>query len=202
MSRWPEAQWQVYDNGCQQWKWAEMGDRRGSWSHFWRALYLKRVVEDGQGLLEFARPEQLLYTNVGRGGKIDQLLRQSGCQEFFEGERIVALYHQHGADELVHRALKDFGTEQLPFERFAPNAAYYYTMLVAFFLFEAFKEDVCTDLVPLRSYASTLRRILIDLAGKIVRHGRRRILKVARASWDQLNLRQLWERSGAAAPLG
>ena len=50
MSRWPEAQWQVYDNGCQQWKWAEMGDRRGSWSHFWRALYLKRVVEDGQVL--------------------------------------------------------------------------------------------------------------------------------------------------------
>ena len=47
------------------------------------------------------------------------------------------------ADELVHRALKDFASQTLPFKRFAPNAAYYYTLLVAFFLYECFKEDVC-----------------------------------------------------------
>jgi hypothetical protein len=42
-------------------------------------------------------------------------------------------YHGRGADELVHRGLKDFGFEELPFLRFAPHVALYYTMVVAFF---------------------------------------------------------------------
>lgn len=49
----------------------------------------------------------------------------------------------------MHRALKDFACEVLPFQRFSANAAFYYTMLVAFFLYECFKEDVCQPVVPL-----------------------------------------------------
>ena len=55
---------------------------------------------------------------------------------------LIACYHERGSDELANRALKDFGHEQLPFKRFAPNAAWYYTMLVGHFLLESFKEDV------------------------------------------------------------
>jgi hypothetical protein len=70
---------------------------------------------------------------------------------------IIASYHGRGADELVHRALKDFGFEELPFLRFAPNTALYYTMLVAFVLCECFKQDVCGEVIPLEAYATTLR---------------------------------------------
>ena len=54
-----------------------------------------------------------------------------------------------GRDELVNRGLKDFGCEQLPFAKFAPNAAFYYLMAISFFLFEVFKKDVGTDIIPL-----------------------------------------------------
>jgi hypothetical protein len=69
---------------------------------------------------------------------------------------LIACYHERGSDELANRAIKDFGHEQLPFKRFAPNAAWYYTMLVGHFLLESFKEDVGAPVVAIGSYASTV----------------------------------------------
>jgi hypothetical protein len=114
------------------------------------------VVTSKQRLLEFARPLSIYYTNLGRGGEIDQRLTAIGLQHACLAEKIIAEAHSRGADELVHRGLKDFGFEELPFLRFAPNAAFYCTLLMAFFLFESFKEDVCRDVIPVESYATTL----------------------------------------------
>ena len=90
-------------------------------------------------------------------------------------------HHQRGADELPHRGVKEFGSEQLPFQRFAANQAYYYLMLVSFFLFETFKEDTLQDILPITSYATTIRRKLVDFAAKVVRKGGQFILKVPQA---------------------
>src|SRR5438552_15787505 len=95
---------------------------------------------------------------------------------------VTAWSHQRGADELPHRGLKEFGCEQLPFKRFATNQAYYYLMLISFFLFESFKEDNLKDILPIHSYATTLRRKLVDLAAKVVRTGHEVILKVTQAA--------------------
>jgi hypothetical protein len=104
---------------------------------------------------------------------------------------------QYSSDELVHRALKDFGFEELPFKRFAQNAAFYYTMLTAFFLYESFKQDVCSEVVEIGAYATTVRRKLIDVAAKIVRHSGRVTLKVTAATWKGLRFVDLWKKSGA-----
>ena len=103
--------------------------------------------------------------------------------------------HSRGADELVHRALKDFGFEELPFLRFGPNAAFYYTMLVAFFLLECFKEDVCREVVPLGERTPPPWRQIIDVAAKIVRHAGQVILKVTEATMARLQVAKLWARS-------
>ena len=97
----------------------------------------------------------------------------------------------------MHRAFKDFGFEQLPFKRFAPNAAFYYTMLVSFFLFETFKQDVCAPVLEPVCYATTLRRRIIDFAAKIVRHGGRVVLKIAAATCEQINFFLLWKKSSS-----
>jgi hypothetical protein len=39
----------------------------------------------------------------------------------------------------------------------AANQAYYYLMLVSFFVFESFKEDTRNDILPIPSYATTVR---------------------------------------------
>ncbi len=97
---------------------------------------------------------------------------------------------------MVHRALKDFASEQLPFKRFNQNAAFYYTMLIAFFLYEAFKEDVCAPVIKISSYATTLRRKILDVAGKIVSHSGKITLKVTVSTWESLNFYQLWIKNG------
>jgi len=91
--------------------------------------------------------------------------------------------------------------KQLPFKRFGANQAYYYMMLVSFFLFETFKEDNLKDILPITSYATTVRRTLIDFAAKVVRTGRESILKVPQAIMDSLKLQTLWARCQNASPI-
>lgn len=190
--------WKRYHNGKHAWDYLELGDRRQSWKQFRRAIFCRPMDKNGQLLLEFVRPETIIYSNLGMGAAIDQQLKDARYGHLLQAASIIALSQGRGADELVHRALKDFACETLPFKKFAHNAAFYYTMLTAFFLFECFKEDVCSDVVPLESYPTTLRRKVLDLAAKIVRTSGTIILKVAQAAWDTLQFDKLWNK--AASP--
>jgi hypothetical protein len=174
------------------WEYAEFGSKRDNWKMFRRALYC-RLINDGPQLrLPGTRPDTIIITNLGLGGRIDELLKQAGqSSKYLSADAILAGYHVRGSDELANRALKDFGHEQLPFTRFTPNAAWYYMMLVSHFLFEAFKEDAAAPAVSVNAYASTVRRLLIDIAGKIVRHSGRVVLKVAHSSFKSLRLEEL-----------
>jgi hypothetical protein len=187
----------IYQTKEQVWDYVELMDRRGSWKQSRRAIYCRPRQEGVQLLLEFARPDTILYTNLGRGEAIDEQLARVGQTERTTATGIIEFAHGRGRDELVHRAFEDFGHEELPFKRFAPNAAYYSLMAVAFFLFETFKEDVCSGVIPVTAYATTVRRTLIDCAAKIVRTAGRIILKVTSATWNELQLDVLWQRSGS-----
>jgi hypothetical protein len=191
------GQWQQYRHQQQVWDYLELGDRRGTWKTFRRAFLCRPVTEGQQRLLDYVRPLSIFYTNLGMGQAIDQRLAAVGQKHYLGAAGLIAGYHGRGADELVHRGLKDFGFEELPFLRFAPNAALYYTMLVAFFLFECFKMDVCGDVIPIEAYATTLRRRLIDVAGKVVRHAGKIILKIAAAAMEHLQFADLWAKSSA-----
>ena len=51
------------------------------------------------------------------------------------------------------------------------------------------------------SYPSTVRRQVLDTAGKIVRHAGEVVLKVTRATWQRLDFGRLWQRANAPPPL-
>lgn len=187
-----KSQWKIYENENQVWEFMEFGDRRGSWKMFRRCIYCRPVYKDKQMLFKFARPDTLIYTNLGTNGPIDEQLRTIGLEKMFKAQTIIKEYHGRGSDELVHRALKDFRSEQLPFKRFHQNAAFYYTMVIGFFLYETFKEDVCSPIVSVNSYATTLRRKVLDIAGKIISHAGKITLKVTMSVWNSINFYQLW----------
>jgi hypothetical protein len=207
--------WQHYANGQQLWDFLEFTDRRGTWDHRWRALYLRPRYEAQQALIAYARPETVLYTNLGQGMAIDAVWHAAGQNHWLESPRIIQSSHDRGADELVHRAFKDFGFEQLPFQCFAANGALYYSMVAAFLMFEAFKYDVCDPqqeseaepqtITPCRlkltAYASTVRRQLLDVAGKLVRTAHKVYLKVTQADWDRLDWGVLWRRCNTPPPI-
>jgi len=190
------AAWRQYQTKDQIWDYAEFMDRRVSWEKTRRAIYTSPRQEGAQFLLAFARPDTILYTNLGMKEAIDEQLTRAGETGMTTAEGVIALSHGRGCDELVNRGFKDFGHEELPFKRFAPNAAWYYLMAVAFFLFESFKEDVCADVVPVAAYATTIRRTVIDFAAKLVHTGGKIIFKVTEATWKALQFEVLWRRSG------
>ncbi len=65
-----------------------------------------------------------------------------------------------------------------------------------------FKEDVCVPAVSITAYPATLRRILIDLAGKIVRTGGKIILKIAESVMRLLRFDKLWEKCSQVPSFG
>ena len=66
---------------------------------------------------------------------------------------------------------------------------------------ETFKEDVGISVVPVGAYANTVRRRLIDIAGKIVFHSGKIILKISSACFESLRLGELFERCKQAPPI-
>lgn len=177
------------------WEYAEFGTKRGNWKRFRRAIYCRLCNYGSQLRLPGTGPDTVIITNIGLGGTVDELPEKAGVMsEYVSAASIVAGYHVRGSDELVNRGFKDFGHEQLPFTRFTPNAAWYYMLLIGFFLFESFKEDAASPVVSITAYASTVRRQLIDVAGKIVRHSSRVVLKVARCAFEGLQLAEILKR--------
>lgn len=199
----PAAQWNpFYDRkGKNIWEYIEFGSKRGNWKRFRRAFYCLLKNDGLQLCLPGFRPDTVIYTNIGMGMEIDRLLLLAGAQEYLTTEAILAGYHERGCDELANRALKDFGNEKLPFLKFNPNAAWYYTMLLSHFVLEAFKEDICSEVIPASSYATTVRRHLVDIAGKIVCHGGKVILKITQSVWDRLHFSDLWVKCNNQLPL-
>jgi hypothetical protein len=196
-----EPEWKVYDNGRQEWSYASFQYQCEKWKRAYPALYTRPKYEGQQRLLEFARPDNIIVTNLAAGEPAFDQLPPGLRKYWLDDESVIFHHHQRGADELPHRGLKEFGSEQLPFKRFASNRAFYYLMVVSFFLFQTFKEDSLKDILPVTAGATTVRRQLMDLAAKVVRRGGQVILKVPRAVMQRLQLQTLWTRCQNASPI-
>lgn len=86
---------------------------------------------------------------------------------------------------------KDFAGELLPFKSFSHNEVWFFLMLIAFNLFELFKQGCDQLLETSAMYPPTYRRNFIDIAGKIVRHAGKTILKTTVSHYSRLEA--LWE---------
>ena len=195
---------QFYENkiGKRTWYFLDFSDNRKTWISSWRCLYTKPISDScGQVLLDFERPESVIYTNLGMSNEITHKILSSRNWSSIEPETIISTYHNRARDELVNRAFKDFGTEQLPFKGFTANSVYYYLMAIAFFLFESFKYDMDNESIPVSWYPSTFRRRFTDSAGKIIYSGRRIILKLTALFYRTFNLEALWKKSGTVQPV-
>ena len=178
------------------WRFFEFGGKLKSWDKFRRCIFTNLYRDDtGQYLMDFAKPDSIIYTNIGNSPVADQKLRDAGANHYFEAEAIIKLSHARGADELIHRSIKEMATkEQLPFKQFGMNRAYYFMLVFTHFLFEAYKQDVTADVIPIEVYPNTFRRKLIDFAAKIVSHARNTVLKVSNTIYDTINIELLWNR--------
>jgi len=105
---WESGDWKVYDNGHQEWEYLEFGYRFDSWRRFYRAIYTRPVYEGEQRLLDFARPDNLILTNLGVNSEVLGDYSAVDRWQILHLESIICSHQQRGADELPHRGLKDF----------------------------------------------------------------------------------------------
>lgn len=196
-----EEDWERYHHETQSWDFLEFEWGCDSWEYAYRTFYTRPVYENCQGLLEFARPDNVIITNLDVESPVLAPLTEAERACWLKPETIIASHHQRGADELPHRGLKDFGFEQLPFKRFAANSAFYYCMLIAFLLFETFKQDVLHEVIPVTSYATSVRRKLVDISAKIVTTSHEIILKVSKHVMETLQFSTLWNRCKQVCPI-
>jgi hypothetical protein len=190
-----------YQKGKIVWNYIEFGNQLKSWKKFRRCIFTTMTTDDkGQILLQFARPDNIIYTNLGTNKQLDDRLIKCGGEEYISVKGVIALSHQRGKDELIHRSLKELATkEQLPFEKMYMNRACYYFLVICHFMFESYKRDVLSDVVSVVSYPNTIRRKFIDFAVKIIRHSGQIIMKVTQSIqsiYDNLNIALIWKLSG------
>jgi hypothetical protein len=196
MKHLPE-EWRKFEKKGDVIEYLDFHDQRNCWKKGYRAIYTKHACKDGEFRLAFDRPENIIYTNL----EGTELLREKGLDKYASSEEIVRLYHLRAKDELVNRGIKEFVDETLPFKSFESNGVYYFLSIISFNLFTAFQRDVLKPIIPSVSYPDTVRRLFIDIAGKIVRKGRETILKFRQEVVDRLNLFDLWKKCGTVIPI-
>jgi hypothetical protein len=178
------------------WHFVEYANKLKSWSKFRRCIFTRLHRDDtGQYAMGFGKPDSIIYTNIGNCPQADEKLRAAGGNEWFEAETIVRKSHERGADELIHRSIKELATkEQLPFKSFGMNRAYYFMLVFTHFIFEAYKRDVTAQVIPITVYPNTFRRKLIDFAAKITSRARNIVLNVTKSVYETINFDLLWIR--------
>jgi len=165
-------------------------------TRFRRCIFTKLHRDDtGQYAMGFGKPDSIIYTNIGNCPVADKRLRAAGGNEWFEAETIIRKSHQRGADELIHRSIKELATkEQLPFKSFRMNRAYYFLLVITHFIYEAYKQDVKAQVIPVTLYPNTFRRKLIDFAAKITSRARSIMFNVTKIVYQTIIIDQLWKR--------
>lgn len=177
------------------WQFAEIGNKLGSWKKFRRCIITKLLCDgNGQYVMGLDSVESVIYTNIGNCPIADQRLMAAGGSDYFKSEIIIEKIHKRGADELIHRSIKELATkEQLPFKSFGMNRAYYFIIVFTHFIFETYKQDVTAQVLPITSYPNTFRRKLIDFAVKITSHSRNTIMNVNKTVFKNINITELWK---------
>jgi len=200
----------TYNSGGESWRFLEFGNKLKSWNRigFLRTIYTSLVCEEnGQMILEFARPDSVIYTKIRTGSRLAELLMEAGHGECVDAEQIIAMAHARGNSELTNRSFNDFMTsEQLPFKRFGMNAAYYYLMVIGHFLMDCYNSDVLQGVVSAigaNSYPTTIRRRVIGFAATIVKSANAVRLKITQATHRFINAETLCKRcsGGGLTPI-
>ena len=72
------------------------------------------------------------------------------------------------------------------------NRSYYFLLVITHFMFEAYKQDVTVDVIPVTVYPNTFRRKFIDFAVKITTGSRYITLNLNKAVFELLKMDDIW----------
>ena len=74
-------------------------------------------------------------------------------------------------------------------------------MVIGFFVFETFKEDALSEVISINSYATTIRRKLVDFAAKITKKGHQIVMKVPHSIMEMYKIDKIWNKCQNPVPI-
>lgn len=93
------------------WFYTEYDNRRKSWKTIFITINLKPITEydGGKVLLEYARPELIIYTNILTNDEITRGIQKTykSDETKISPQTIINAYHFRDKDSLLNRVLKD-----------------------------------------------------------------------------------------------
>jgi hypothetical protein len=179
-----------FEYGCDTWK----GDK-------YRTIYTSPLKEGNQLLFIGTEKDSAIITNIGVNKFLEDIFGYELFEYWHNANNIIHHHHLQGYAELAHKRFKDFRNEHLPFKHFHCNLAFYYTALVAFDLFEAFKRDILNGLFEKDAYPSTVRNRFINCACKIIKSARKYIICVTKYTMKLMDLNSIMQKCRNAIPI-
>ena len=174
----PEAAWRPF----RQWKGNELVHREREWAEVEftpaHGPDTRTAVPDRYLVIRARLPQGDLFAD---GASVHYYATVTNRWDW-NGERLLRWSHERcGTVEPAHDVLKnELGGGVLPSYRFGANAAWWQLVILTHNLLSALKRlALPDDWAPLRP--RRLRFLLFHVAGRLVRHGRRLVLRVARA---------------------
>lgn len=184
-----EDDWKIYDNGHQKWHYCSYSKKLNSWGQvrtFYHLIPAFDKDEKMQQMMSFGRMVSLVVTNLEEA----DFTRLATEEEKHWQDVLIALHHGRGADELVHRQIKEFGGERMPFKRYEMNGVWYYLRILSSNCHQYFDEGILMKFKEAREYVSTTRRRLFCVAGQIVKKNGRR-LDIQRQTGEMMKFREI-----------
>src|SRR5438046_10297986 len=97
----PKKKWKEYANERQVWSYARFSYQCESWKKAYRALYTRPQYEDQQRLLEFARPDNIIITNLVSGEPVLERLPRA-VREYWKEDTSSFYNHPHSGEHTRH----------------------------------------------------------------------------------------------------
>lgn len=164
----------TWNSGRGRFRYGEFRYRKGGWTKARRFVIKRNIRKEGQ-----------LFTNGLREGDVVLVTNKAGSPK-----SIVAFYNDRGtAEQYIAEGKQNFAFEKFPSRRFLVNKIDFQLKIMAMGLMTAFRDEVVPQGLRNRR-PGTIRRIFVNVAAKLVRTGRRLVLRFTRA----VRHRDAWER--------
>lgn len=180
--------WKLFQGKNATYKYYEFNSKCDTWDKSYRTIYTYLFSEsDNQCIFNFGEAENVIYTNINKKNKLLP-------KDLVTAKGIISSCQSRGANELAHRGIKEFGIEQMPFKNFYSNYAFYAIMVICYNIFELYKRDIILKEEFKTSYANTIRRKFIDIAGYIAFTAGKIILKINATIEEATDFKKMWDR--------
>jgi hypothetical protein len=192
------------------WRYTEFAGKLKSWGKFRRCIFTTlQCDQTGQTAMDFDKPDNIIYTNIGNCPKADKRLKAAGGSSYFDAGGNRQEITSKGRRRTYTQEHKRTGYQRAaPFQILWNEPGILFLARHCAFYVRGVQTGrdhrgnsrhripACRQAGP-----NTFRRKLIDFAVKITSHARDISVNVAKTVYQCMNIEKLWKLCQSPPPI-